>query len=222
MADSTALGIVVARLRESIAALRSAAHAKEQVRLVSPRIWMSIRRSSRRSTVAEESPSALHHGPHVFAYCVRPRIVAEIPPDRASFRPVPAAAIRFDVTDADEGFLDWLGRNAPGFHVLEAPCAGFERWWRSDLAMVHETRAGVVGEMTVVVGSGRHDLQHVAVPIFERNRIVAIRGWLDRLDWPDNVAIPAVDWGMVRCVRRFERARPLALPPRLLSRLTVS
>lgn len=151
---------------------------------------------------------------HALSYRIRPRF--EVRRVRPGFDSVEVPPImRFQVVDADPELLTCLGRVAVGFHVFELSCAGLERHWRDDLAKVLETRCPIAGRLTVFVNADHAELEHIALPVIDAGRVVAIRGWFDQIDGT-GVSVSQIEWTNIRQVRRAERSRPFDLPARFI------
>lgn len=182
--------------------------------VLSPRIRRAIGDLRGRASRAAGGPPASGDPGQALAYCVRPQFVAcQVRPGFDALEVPPVT--RFRVTGANPAFLAFLGRATPGFHVFELSCAGLERLWRDDLAKVLETRRPIAGRLTVLLDSGHAELEHVALPVLDAGRVVAIRGWFDQIDGT-GVSVRQIDWAGLRDVRRLERARMFPLPARLM------
>ncbi len=182
--------------------------------VASPRIRRAIGDlRGRASRTASGSPAKSDPG-QALAYCVRPRLVTcRVRPgfDAVDVPPV----TRFHVMSANPALLAFLGQATPGFHVFALSCAGLEKLWRDDLAKVLETRRPIAGRLTVLLDTGHAELEHVALPVLDAGRVVAIRGWFDQIDGT-GISARQIDWAGVRDVRRLDRSRAFNLPARLL------
>jgi hypothetical protein len=199
--------ILALRGRTSIARVSTA--PSDRMPVDSPRIRRAIGDLRGRAAQGADGPRAGGDWSQALGYLVRPELVACR--TRPGFDAVDVPPVtRFQVMEADCALLSFLGKATTGFHVFELSCAGLERLWRDDLAMVHETRRPIGGRVVVYLESGHAEFEHVALPAIEADRVVAIRGWFDQIDGT-GISLGQIDWNQVRDVRRLERSRSIPL-----------
>lgn len=201
-------------LRGRTSITRSSPAPGDRMPVASPRIRRAMADLRGRASRTDGASTASGDPGQALAYCVRPRLFTSRARPGFDALDVPSVT-RFHVVGGDPALLAFLGKARPGFHVFELSCAGLEALWRDDLAKVLETRRPIAGRLTVLLHAGHAEFEHVALPVLDAGRVVAIRGWFDQIDGT-GVSARQIDWASVRDVRRSERSRAFSLPARLM------
>lgn len=125
-----------------------------------------------------------------------------------------SAATHFNVADADESSLSFLNQQASGFYIQNLDCADFQRHWASDVVRVLEKAKPMYGQIVIQAEALELIIEHIAVPIFDKQRISHVRGWFS---FSRDIAKGGVGfaWDRVSVIRRSLRSQALSMPARL-------
>ena len=124
----------------------------------------------------------------------------------------------FDITNAGDALLDFLGRKSRFFHVHECSLAGAEEFWRDDIVRVMETGQPVSGRFVVYVGDNGYisddniEVEHLALPIASRGNVREIVGGFDIVDGRP-LCERRIDWSAVIRTHRLRGPQTLRFLP---------